>query len=62
MDAICNGVLTRRCRLAGIGTGITNASLDILYIEVTRRWENENPDRPSGELIPLTFTFSLSEL
>ncbi|KAJ8299907.1 hypothetical protein KUTeg_021426 [Tegillarca granosa] len=38
--------LIRRCRLNR--KGITNAAIDILYIDLQRRWDHMNPERTSG--------------
>ncbi|RUS91703.1 hypothetical protein EGW08_000529, partial [Elysia chlorotica] len=39
-------LFARKCRLNR--KGITNAAIDILYIDMQRRWEYMNPDRTSG--------------
>ena len=36
----------RKCCLSR--KGITNAAIDILYIDMQRKWEHVNPDRTSG--------------
>lgn len=37
----------RKCRLNR--KGMTNASVDIMYIDLQRRWDHMNPERTSGK-------------
>lgn len=38
----------RKCRLNK--KGITNATIDILFIDMQRKWEHVNPERTTGKL------------
>ncbi|XP_064649478.1 tubulin polyglutamylase TTLL11-like isoform X2 [Lineus longissimus] len=39
-------VFTRRCKLTN--TGFSTADMDLIFIEMTRKWEHCNPDRTAG--------------
>ena len=40
-------VVSRKCRLNK--KGINNAAIDILFIDMQRKWEHVNPERTTGK-------------